>query len=126
MIPKVAYQHVAGGAATYTAADGEIVGRAAPGNANSWLVSDTQYGDFILVFDAKTDPTLNSGVMIRGQSRPDYRKGVVFGYQAEIDPSGRAWSGGIYDELTDRIMGAIAELSGQDEAGVYNERPADA
>ena len=45
-------------------------------------------------FDAKTDPMLNSGVMIRGQSRPDYRNGVVFGYQAEIDPSKRAWSGG--------------------------------
>ncbi len=28
-------------------------------------------------------------------------------------------------ELTDRIMRAIAELSGQDEAGIYNERPSD-
>ncbi|MGJ3626691.1 3-keto-disaccharide hydrolase [Sphingomonas sp. MMS24-JH45] len=33
-----------------------------------------------------------------GQSRPDYRNGVVHGYQAEIDPSPRAWSGGMYDE----------------------------
>jgi len=29
-------------------------------------------------------------------------------------------------ELTDRIMTAIAELSGQDEAGIYNERASDA
>jgi len=29
-------------------------------------------------------------------------------------------------ELTDRIMTAIAELSGQDEAGMYNERPSEA
>lgn len=90
--------HKMGGNAAYTVEDGELVGRAAPGSANSWLVSDAQYGDFIVEFDAKTDTALNSGMMIRGQSRPDYRHGVVFGYQAEIDPSKRAWSGGIYDE----------------------------
>jgi hypothetical protein len=90
--------HATGGHASYVAENGELVGRAVSGSANSWLVSDTQYGDFIVEFDAKTDPTLNSGMMIRGQSRPDYRNGVVFGYQAEIDPSKRAWSAGIYDE----------------------------
>jgi len=90
--------HRAGGQAPYEVAGGELIGRAAPGSANSWLVSDRQYGDFILEYDAKTDPALNSGVMIRGQSQSDYRNGVVFGYQAEIDPSKRAWSGGIYDE----------------------------
>jgi Domain of Unknown Function (DUF1080) len=90
--------HTTGGKASFEVANGELVGRAAPGKANSWLVSDAQYGDFILEFDAKTDKMLNSGVMIRGQSRPDYRDGVVHGYQAEIDPSARAWSGGIYDE----------------------------
>ncbi|WP_083500252.1 3-keto-disaccharide hydrolase [Sphingomonas endophytica] len=90
--------HKVGGNATYEVVDGELVGRAEPGKANSWLVSDAQVGDFIIEFDAKTDPVLNSGVMIRGQSRPDYRNGVVFGYQAEIDPSKRAWSGGLYDE----------------------------
>lgn len=90
--------HTVGGKATYEVINGELVGRAAPGPANSWLVSDAQYGDFILEFDAKTDQALNSGVMIRGQSRPDYRGGAVHGYQAEIDPSKRAWSGGLYDE----------------------------
>ena len=44
------------------------------------------------------DPKVNSGVQIRCASRPDYRKGVVHGYQIEIDPSERGWSGGIYDE----------------------------
>lgn len=89
---------ITGGPATYAIENGELVGRAAPGKTNSWLVSDARYGDFILEFDAKTDPVLNSGVMIRGQSRPDYRNGVVHGYQAEIDPSSRRWSGGMYDE----------------------------
>ncbi|WP_445192284.1 3-keto-disaccharide hydrolase [Sphingomonas sp. Tas61C01] len=87
-----------GGAATYDVVDGELVGRAMVGKTNSWLVSDARFGDYIMEFDAKTDPLLNSGVMVRGQSRPDYRNGVVHGYQAEIDPSPRAWSGGMYDE----------------------------
>jgi Domain of Unknown Function (DUF1080) len=90
--------HAVGGKAIYEVKDGELVGRAAPGKVNNWLVSDAIYGDFILEFEAKTDQLLNSGVMIRGQSRPDYRGGVVHGYQAEIDPSARAWSGGLYDE----------------------------
>ena len=89
---------VTGGAATYDVAGDELVGRAMIGKTNSWLVSDARYGDYIMEFDAKTDPALNSGVMVRGQSRPDYRNGVVHGYQAEIDPSPRAWSGGMYDE----------------------------
>src|SRR3954466_8205383 len=81
--PGLAGWRVTGGKAAYTAANGEVVGRAVPGKGNSWLVSDALYGDFILEYDAKTDPALNSGMMIRGQSRPDYRNGVVFGYQAE-------------------------------------------
>jgi hypothetical protein len=90
--------HITGGSATYSVAGGELIGRAAPGKTNSWLVSDAAYGDYIMEFDAKTDPLLNSGVMVRGQSRPDYRNGVVHGYQVEIDPSARAWSAGLYDE----------------------------
>lgn len=90
--------HAVGGKATYEVADGELIGRAAQGSVNNWLVSDALYGDFILEYEAKTDVLLNSGVMIRGQSKPDYRGGVVHGYQAEIDPSPRAWSGGLYDE----------------------------
>lgn len=87
-----------GGAASYRLENGEVVGRSVLNTPNSWLVSDEIFGDFILEFEAKTDPRLNSGVMIRGQSRPDYRAGVVHGYQLEIDPSRRGWSGGIYDE----------------------------
>ena len=43
-------------------------------------------------------PDAQLGVQFRSASRPDYRDGVVHGYQVEIDPSERAWSGGIYDE----------------------------
>ncbi len=89
---------VMGGQAPYAVEEGELVGRSVLRSRNSWLVSDARFGDFILEYEAKTDPKLNSGVMIRGQSRPDYRNGVVHGYQAEIDPSPRGWSGGLYDE----------------------------
>ena len=37
-------------------------------------------------------------MQFRSNSKPDYRNGQVHGYQYEIDPSARAWSGGIYDE----------------------------
>lgn len=44
------------------------------------------------------DPSMNSGIQFRSESRADYLNGRVHGYQMEIDPSKRAWSGGIYDE----------------------------
>ena len=63
-----------------------------------------------------------------GSNRPRLAKATVrFGepitVAGEYDgvPSGRARR-----ELTDRIMAAIAGLSGQEQAGIYNERPADA
>ncbi|HSO65427.1 MAG TPA: lysophospholipid acyltransferase family protein, partial [Ornithinibacter sp.] len=62
-----------------------------------------------------------------GSNRPRLAKvtlrfGEPINVAGEYDgvPSGRARR-----ELTDRIMGAIAELSGQEQAGVYNERPSD-
>jgi hypothetical protein len=41
---------------------------------------------------------MNSGVQFRSLSKADYNNGRVHGYQVEIDPSDRAYSGGIYDE----------------------------
>ncbi len=41
---------------------------------------------------------MNSGIQFRSESSPDYQNGRVHGYQMEIDPSRRAWSGGIYEE----------------------------
>jgi hypothetical protein len=41
---------------------------------------------------------MNSGVQFRSESKADYLNGRVHGYQMEVDPSKRAWSGGIYDE----------------------------
>lgn len=87
-----------GGRATFRLEDGQIVGRSVEKSRNTFLTTLETFDDFILEFQVKTDPRLNTGMMIRSESRPDYRNGVVHGYQVEIDPSDRRWTGGIYDE----------------------------
>lgn len=84
----------AGGEATYRVEDGQIVGEVGPGH-NSFLCTEKTFADFVLKLDVKLDVPGNSGIQFRSHQRED---GVVFGYQCEIDPSDRAWSGGIYDE----------------------------
>mgnify|MGYP003098662069 CR=1 FL=1 len=86
------------GKAEYKVVDGAIVGISKMGTPNTFLATKKTYGDFILEFDFKVDDGLNSGVQLRSESKKDYQKGRVHGYQFEIDPSKRAWSGGIYDE----------------------------
>ncbi len=87
-----------GGNAKFTVEDGQIVGASVPNSKNSFLCTEKTYRDFILELEFKVDDELNSGVQIRSESTPEYQKGRVHGYQVEIDPESRAWSGGIYDE----------------------------
>ncbi len=86
------------GEAKYFIQGDMIVGQAVPNTPNSFLCTEKAYGDFILELDVLVDPGLNSGIQFRSQSTPEYRDGRVHGYQCEIDPSPRAYSGGIYDE----------------------------
>ena len=86
------------GKARYTVQNGEIVGTTVMNEPNSFLVTEKDYGDFVLEFEFKVDSTMNSGVQFRSESKADYQNGRVHGYQYEIDPSKRAWTGGIYDE----------------------------
>lgn len=88
---------VKNGEAPYTVEDGVIVGRCVTGTPNTFLCTEETFGDFILTLEAKFEEG-NSGVMFRAQSDPEYRDGRVYGYQMELDPSERAWTGGIYDE----------------------------
>ena len=87
-----------GGEATYEVQDGAIVGRTVHGTPNSFLATKKAYGDFILELEFRVDTSMNSGIQVRSNSLPYYRNGRVHGYQIEIDPSERRWSGGIYDE----------------------------
>lgn len=104
-----------GGIAKYHVEDGQIVGTAVLNTPNSFLCTDRFYRDFILELEFRVDPGLNSGIQVRSRvfDKPtSYRvtdaagedrtwvvpAGRVHGYQVEIDPSPRAWTGGIYDE----------------------------
>lgn len=60
-----------------------------------FLVTEKKYSDFIFEGEVKLpEGKSNSGFMFRCHVKPN----KVWGYQAEVDPSERAWSGGLYDE----------------------------
>ena len=86
------------GSAKYTVENGAIVGHTVRNSNNSFLCTKKTYGDFILEFDFRVDNGINSGVQFRSESLKNYQNGRVHGYQFEIDPSKRAWTGGVYDE----------------------------
>lgn len=86
------------GIAKYEVVKGEIVGTTVFDTPNSFLVTEKNYGDFILELDLLVESGGNSGIQFRSESKPEYNNGRVHGYQCEVDPSSRAWSGGIYDE----------------------------
>lgn len=83
-----------GGTAEYRVVDRAIEGISRTGTPNTFLRTDKEYGDFILEMLFRVDEGLNSGI----QFRSHLTDGRVRGYQYEIDPSARAWSGGVYDE----------------------------
>jgi hypothetical protein len=86
------------GSAPFTVEGGAIVGRTVVNSPNSFLCTKETFGDFILEYEVWVATNLNSGVQIRSTSDPAIKNGRVHGYQVEVDPSDRAWSGGIYDE----------------------------
>lgn len=87
-----------GGKAKYEAVGDEIIGTTVSNTPNSFLASEKEYGDFIFEVELFVHPLMNSGIQFRSLSKSDYQNGRVHGYQMEIDPSARAWSGGVYDE----------------------------
>jgi len=100
-----------GGKAKDRVEEGQIVGSAVPNTPNSFLCTRREYVDFVLELEFKVDPALNSGVQVRSQFAEEGKEvesagkkimggpgSRVFGYQVEIDPSERTYTGGIYDE----------------------------
>lgn len=62
---------------------------------HTFLVTEREFGDFVLEVDVRARDRGNSGIQVRSEvlERP-----AVRGYQIEIDNSERAWSGGLYEE----------------------------
>lgn len=98
-----------------------IVAVSKKGLPNTFLHSEKKYQNFELEFDVKLDTVLNSGVQIRSNIYQKQTKtirwgggfdengekelkvlknkaGRFWGYQIEIDPTSRLWSGAIYEE----------------------------
>ena len=116
---------VRGGKAAYRAEAGAIVGTTVEGSPNTFLCKGP-HRDFILEFEVKCDPRLNSGCQVRshvsgmgevyqaeGGRTP--REGVVYGPQCEIAANGTA--GRFYDE--GRRGRWLNESLGEDAAKAY-------
>jgi hypothetical protein len=86
------------GRAKYEVRNGMIIGTTVPDEPNSFLATEKEYGDFVLELELMVDSTMNSGIQFRSASKSEFKNGRVHGYQMEIDPSSRKWSGGIYEE----------------------------
>lgn len=111
-----------GGEATYAVnAEGNLVGTSILNTPNTFLATEQDYANFVLEYEFKNDPRLNSGVQFRSRSEAKevpYKGGDgkpakvaigrVHGYQAEIDTDpknvkkpateARMWSAGLYEE----------------------------
>ncbi|HEX6926963.1 MAG TPA: DUF1080 domain-containing protein [Longimicrobiaceae bacterium] len=77
---------------TVTVEDGEI---RLQGDRKFFLVTEEEFDDFVFEGEVLLPDTMsNAGFMFRANVEPNR----VYGYQAEVDPTGRRWSGGLYDE----------------------------
>ncbi len=113
------WQNFGGG--NFYVEDGAIVGETKAGLPNSFLATKARYANFDLTLEFKIDSQLNSGIQIRsdvyakptttirwgGLTEKDgsritrkvtWEQGRFWGYQVEIDPSERGWTGAIYEE----------------------------
>ena len=95
--------------------DGILVAETKLGLPNTFLATKRTYGDFELEVEFLVPDGINTGVQIRSSQHKEqtttpylngrleasertWQAGRVHGYQIEIDPSERAWTGGFYEE----------------------------
>ena len=103
-----------GGEADIYIDDEVIVNNAIMGTPGTCLCTEQIYDDFILTFEVKTVGVVNSGMNFRGRimerdteveavsgslkkSTKTIKAGALWAYQAEVDPTDRAWTGGLYE-----------------------------
>ncbi|MDW7694959.1 DUF1080 domain-containing protein [Flammeovirgaceae bacterium SG7u.111] len=109
--------------------DGMLVAETTMGIPNTFLATEKEYSDFELEATVKVPQGINTGIQYRSAVYPidtatvyvtgkldtvtrNWEAGRVHGYQFELDPSERAWSGGFYEEGG---RGWIEHLADQDE-----------
>ncbi len=110
---------VSGGPANYVFEKGpedvEILHGSGDSPRNAFLVDPVVTGDFRLDFEVLIERGGgNSGVQIRSRADEDR----MVGYQIEIDPSPRSWSGGLYDEGRRGWIASLADDIGARDAFV--------
>ena len=99
-----------GGKAKYRIENGVLIGSCVPNTPNSFLCTEREFTNFIFEIEFNVDKGLNSGVQFRSHcfDKPTEIQwngktnkvpaNRVHGFQAEIDTTTRAWSGGLYEE----------------------------
>jgi hypothetical protein len=68
---------------------------------NWFYLTKNKYKNFIFYADVKMPDVSeysNAGIIFRAQVAETDKGKVAIGYQAEVDPSARKWSGGLYDQ----------------------------
>jgi hypothetical protein len=95
--------------------EGMIVAETKMGLPNTFLATKKHYSDFELEAEFKVNEGMNTGIQIRSSVWEkdtvtpylsgklelydrEWKAGRVHGYQIEIDPSERAWTGSFYEE----------------------------
>ncbi len=114
-----------GGKAMYRVENGVLIGSCVPNTPNSFLCTQRDFTNFIFEIEFNVDKGLNSGVQFRshcfGKPTEIQWNGKtikvpanrVHGFQAEIDTSTRAWSGGLFEE---GARGWLNDLKGNEPA----------
>lgn len=125
-----------GGPNQFVVEDKMLVSTSELGKPDGYLCTTRDFDNFILEWEVKIDTTLNSGVQIRGQiwekdtatmylsgsgelSKHSWEAGGIWGYQIEVDPSPRRWSGGLYEPGN---RGWVVDLAENKEAGEAFDR----
>jgi len=105
--------------------DGELILNS---TANWFYTTKKEYKNFILTAEVlmpDVSEYSNSGIMFRGQVKPKDDGQEAMGYQAEVDPSERKWSGGLYDQARRQWLHPVhATRSFPDSDFVENYLPA--
>jgi hypothetical protein len=94
---------------------------------NWFFTTKKAYSNFILTAEVLLPDVTeysNSGILFRAQVRKTDKGQVAIGYQAEVDPSPRKWSGGFYDQGRRKWLHPIhPERSEPDDKFVKNFTP---